>query len=36
MMSPVIQRASSETRNAMTEATSSGWPIRFSVCSALS
>ena len=32
MMSPVIQRASSETRNVMTEATSSGWPIRFNVC----
>ena len=32
MMSPVIQRASSETRNAMTEATSSGWPMRLSAC----
>src|SRR5580704_3391359 len=31
-MSPVIQRASSDTRKAMTEATSPGWPIRFRDC----
>src|ERR1700685_2617692 len=31
-MSPVIQRASSETRKATTEATSPGWPICFTDC----
>jgi hypothetical protein len=31
-MSPVIQRASSETRKAMTEATSAGVPIRLRLC----
>jgi len=28
MVSPVIQRASCDARNATTEPTSSGWPIR--------
>src|SRR5258707_3252300 len=32
MVSPVIQRASCEARNATTEPTSSGWPIRLSAC----
>src|SRR5947208_7642459 len=32
MVSPVIQRASCEARNATTEPTSSGWPIRLSTC----
>src|ERR1700730_14163192 len=32
MVSPVIQRASCEARNATTEPISSGWPIRLSAC----
>jgi hypothetical protein len=32
MTSPVIQRDASEARTAMTEATSSGWPMRLSDC----
>src|ERR1700726_4266886 len=32
MVSPVIQRASCEARNATTEPTSSGCPIRLSAC----
>src|SRR5580704_388426 len=32
MTSPVIQRDASEARNSMTEATSSGWPMRLSDC----
>src|SRR5207302_10079722 len=32
MVSPVIQRASCEARNATTEPTSSGWPIRLRAC----
>ena len=31
MVSPVIQRASCEARNATTEPTSSGWPIRLGI-----
>jgi len=33
IVSPVIQRASGDTRNATASAMSSGWAIRFSVCS---
>src|SRR5712671_3271510 len=32
MTSPVIQRDALETRNSMTEATSSGWPTRLNDC----